>query len=70
MLNLLHELLQRMFYLLVDKEEAPLIIDQPEGNLDKQTIYHLLRPAIQEAQQQRQVILVTHSEGQTKTSLA
>ena len=50
-----------LFYLLVDRSEIPLIIDQPEHNLDNETIYDLLVPAIREAKQRRQIIVVTHN---------
>lgn len=50
-----------IFYLLIDKSEIPLIIDQPEHNLDNETIYDLLVPAIKEAKQYRQIIVVTHN---------
>ena len=50
-----------VFYLLIDKSDVPLIIDQPEHNLDNETIYDLLVPAIKEARQKRQIILVTHN---------
>lgn len=50
-----------VFYLLVDRSDAPLVIDQPEHNLDNETIYDLLVPAIKEAKQRRQIIIVTHN---------
>ena len=50
-----------VFYLLVDKEQIPLIIDQPEENLDNQTVFELLVPCIKETKQRRQVIIVTHN---------
>lgn len=50
-----------IFYLLIDKDNVPLIIDQPEENLDNQTIYNLLVPCIREAKKRRQVFLVTHN---------
>jgi ABC-type lipoprotein export system ATPase subunit len=50
-----------IFYLLVDKSETPLIIDQPEHNLDNETIYDLLVPAIKEAKRRRQIVVVTHN---------
>jgi ABC-type lipoprotein export system ATPase subunit len=50
-----------VFYLLVDKSDAPLLIDQPEENLDNQTVFTVLRPFIREARSRRQVILVTHN---------
>jgi len=50
-----------IFYLLVDKDDIPLIIDQPEENLDNQFIYELLVPCIKEAKKRRQVFIVTHN---------
>jgi ATPase subunit of ABC transporter with duplicated ATPase domains len=50
-----------IFYLLIDRREIPLIIDQPEENLDNQTVYELLVPCIKEARKKRQVIIVTHN---------
>jgi hypothetical protein len=50
-----------IFYLLIDRRDTPLIIDQPEENLDNQTVYELLVPCIKEARTKRQVIIVTHN---------
>jgi ABC-type lipoprotein export system ATPase subunit/prefoldin subunit 5 len=50
-----------LFYLLIDRSDTPLIIDQPEHNLDNETIYDLLVPAIREAKQRRQIVVVTHN---------
>lgn len=50
-----------VFYLLVDNDDIPLIIDQPEENLDNQTIYKVLVKCIKAAKQCRQVIIVTHN---------
>lgn len=50
-----------VFYLLVDKSNKPIIVDQPEENLDSQTIYRLLIPVIKEVKKRRQIIMVTHS---------
>ncbi|TSD40510.1 AAA family ATPase [Rhodococcus sp. KBS0724] len=50
-----------LFYLLVDKSERPLLLDQPEENLDNQTVRNVLVPALQEAVRRRQVIAVTHN---------
>jgi hypothetical protein len=50
-----------IFYLLIDRRDMPLIIDQPEENLDNQTVYELLVPCIKEARKRRQVVLVTHN---------
>ncbi|KND21687.1 ABC transporter [Enhydrobacter aerosaccus] len=50
-----------IFYLLVDKGKMPIILDQPEENLDNQTVYHLLVPVVSEAKRSRQIIMVTHN---------
>jgi len=50
-----------IFYLLIDKRDTPLIIDQPEENLDNHTVYELLVPCIKEARKRRQVVIVTHN---------
>ena len=49
------------FYLLIDKDNIPLVIDQPEENLDNQTLYEFLVKCIKEAKKRRQIILVTHN---------
>lgn len=54
-------LLLLVFYLLVDKDDIPLVIDQPEENLDNQTIFKVLVTCIKAAKQRRQVIMVTHN---------
>jgi len=50
-----------IFYLLIEQDIKPIILDQPEENLDNQTIYKCLVPCIQEAKKRRQVIVVTHN---------
>lgn len=50
-----------VFYLLVDKSRSPIIVDQPEENLDNHTVYKLLIPVIKDVKQRRQLIMVTHS---------
>jgi ABC-type lipoprotein export system ATPase subunit len=50
-----------VFYLLVDKSNKPIIVDQPEENLDSQTVYRLLIPVIKDVKKRRQIIMVTHS---------
>lgn len=50
-----------IFYLLVDQDRAPIILDQPEENLDNETVYNLLVTVIHRARANRQVILVTHN---------
>ena len=54
-------LLLLVFHLHLDKEKMPLIIDQPEDNLDNESIYNVLARCIREAKKTRQVILVTHN---------
>lgn len=50
-----------LFFLIADPSECPLIIDQPEDNLDNDTIFSILVPCIKEAKKRRQLILVTHN---------
>ena len=50
-----------IFYLLLDLRDIPLIIDQPEDNLDNQSVAGILVPFIQAAKKRRQIILVTHN---------
>lgn len=49
------------FYLALSKDNVPIIIDQPEDNLDNQSVYSKLVPCILKAKQNRQVIIVTHN---------
>src|SRR5580692_4237887 len=39
----------------------PLIIDQPEDNLDSEFIFHSLVPVLRAAKERRQIIVVTHN---------
>lgn len=50
-----------IFYLLIDKGRNPIILDQPEENLDNETIVSLLVPVINEAKKTRQILMVTHN---------
>lgn len=50
-----------VFYLALSKESKPIIIDQPEDNLDNQSVFSKLVPCICRAKQKRQVIIVTHN---------
>ena len=50
-----------VFYLVLDKEDIPLIIDQPEDNLDNNSVAKVLVPYIKEAKKYRQIIIVTHN---------
>lgn len=50
-----------IFYLLLDNNDIPLIIDQPEDNLDNHSVANILVPFIKKAKSKRQIILVTHN---------
>jgi energy-coupling factor transporter ATP-binding protein EcfA2 len=50
-----------IFYLLIDREDVPLVIDQPEENLDNETVAELLVPAVKNAKERRQIVMVTHN---------
>jgi ABC-type lipoprotein export system ATPase subunit len=50
-----------IFYLLVDQDDIPLVIDQPEENLDNQTVFKTLVPCIKDAKKRRQIVMVTHN---------
>jgi len=54
-------LLLLIFYLHLDMEKTPLIIDQPEDNLDNDSIFSVLAHCIRQAKKTRQVVLVTHN---------
>lgn len=41
--------------------DTPLIIDQPEDNLDGEFIFHTLVPVLRRAKERRQVVVVTHN---------
>ncbi len=51
-----------ILYLAIDQsDERPLIVDQPDENLDNQSIYEILRAYFREAKARRQIIIVTHN---------
>jgi ABC-type lipoprotein export system ATPase subunit len=50
-----------IFYLLVDTDQSPIVLDQPEENLDNETVVGLLVPVVTKAKQKRQIIMVTHN---------
>jgi ABC-type lipoprotein export system ATPase subunit len=50
-----------LFYLFLDKDDKPLIVDQPEENLDNESVYRYIVSFIKEAKQKRQIIMVTHN---------
>lgn len=51
-----------LLYLAIDTDDdRPLIIDQPEENLDPQSVFDELVPVFCEAKRRRQIIIVTHN---------
>lgn len=51
-----------MLYLeMDDNDRRPLLVDQPEENLDNESIYQTLRGYFRRAKRRRQIILVTHN---------
>jgi energy-coupling factor transporter ATP-binding protein EcfA2 len=51
-----------LLYLAIDQEDVrPLIIDQPEENLDPKSIFDELVPLFRAAKLRRQIIIVTHN---------
>ena len=51
-----------LLYLAIDTEDdRPLIIDQPEENLDPKSIFDELVELFRQAKQRRQIIIVTHN---------
>lgn len=50
-----------LLYLFVDMDDKPLIIDQPEENLDNESVYTYLVSFIRQAKKKRQIIIVTHN---------
>ncbi|NQE47517.1 TrlF family AAA-like ATPase [Herbaspirillum rubrisubalbicans] len=51
-----------LLYLAIDtNDDRPLIIDQPEENLDPQSVFDELVPVFRDAKKHRQIIIVTHN---------
>lgn len=50
-----------IFYLTLDQNDVPLVIDQPEENLDNQSVFKILVQFIKKAKEKRQIIIVTHN---------
>lgn len=50
-----------IFYLILDKDDIPLIIDQPEENLDNESVYYILVHFIKKVKEKRQIVIVTHN---------
>ena len=47
--------------MLASDSTSPLLIDQPEDNLDSEFIFHSLVPVLRAAKERRQIIVVTHN---------
>ncbi len=47
--------------ILLAQDGKPLMIDQPEENLDNRFVYRTLKDAFKEAKKKRQVIIATHN---------
>jgi ABC-type cobalamin/Fe3+-siderophores transport system ATPase subunit len=51
-----------ILYLGMDVADTrPLIVDQPDENLDNESIYDLLRAYFQKAKRRRQIVLISHN---------
>ena len=51
-----------LLYLAVDlHDQRPLIVDQPEENLDPNSVFEELVPHFRDARKRRQVVIVTHN---------
>jgi ABC-type lipoprotein export system ATPase subunit len=50
-----------LLYLFIDMDDKPLIIDQPEENLDNESVFNYLVHFIKAAKKKRQIIMVTHN---------
>jgi len=48
-------------YLSLSKADYPILIDQPEDNLDNRTVYIELNDYIKQCKQRRQIIMVSHN---------
>lgn len=50
-----------LYLALDDDDDRPLVIDQPEENLDPQSVFAELVPTFMDAKARRQVVMVTHN---------
>ncbi len=46
---------------MLDRRDIPLVIDQPEDNLDNKSVYEILVKSLKKAKKRRQIIIVTHN---------
>jgi hypothetical protein len=56
-----------LYLALDDADDRPLIIDQPEENLDPKSVFDELVPLFMAAKAKRQVIIVTHNANSSST---
>ncbi len=50
-----------VFYLMLDRRDIPLVIDQPEDNLDNKSVFEILVKFLKQAKKRRQIIIATHN---------
>lgn len=50
-----------ILFLQISSAEHPILIDQPEDNLDNRTIYDLLCTIIKDKKKERQILIVSHN---------
>ncbi|MEM1134353.1 MAG: TrlF family ATPase, partial [Bacteroidota bacterium] len=50
-----------ILFLQISSAEHPILIDQPEDNLDNRTIYDLLCAIIKDKKKERQILIVSHN---------
>ncbi len=50
-----------LLFLELNSSDYPILIDQPEDNLDNRTIYDLLCKMIRTKKQERQIVLISHN---------
>ena len=51
-----------LLYLVIDQQDRrPLVVDQPEENLDPKSVFDELVPHFRKARKRRQVVIVTHN---------
>lgn len=50
-----------ILFLQISSSEFPILIDQPEDNLDNRTIFELLCKMIKEKKKERQILIVSHN---------
>lgn len=50
-----------ILFIQISSAEYPILIDQPEDNLDNRTIYELLCKMIKQKKKERQIIIVSHN---------